>query len=77
MTQSHADRVSQDDERSWELFERQRQEREAADAAARAELADALVQLDCIDCGRSIPPERLRAVPRTRRCTRCASDVEA
>lgn len=76
MIQSHADQATLDDERSWELFERQRQEREAADAAARAELADALVQLDCIDCGTAIPSERLRLCPRTRRCTRCASSLE-
>lgn len=77
MIRDHADQVVADEARSWEMFERQRQERAAADAAALAELANAGVQLDCIDCGRTIPPERLRAVPRTKRCTRCASDVEA
>lgn len=74
--QDGADKVAQDDARSWELFELQRQQREAADAAALAELADDLTMLDCNECGAQIPPERLRACPRTRRCTRCASKAE-
>lgn len=32
--------------------------------------------LDCIECGESIPSGRLALFPRTRRCTRCASEIE-
>lgn len=32
--------------------------------------------LDCIECGEAIPAGRLALFPRTRRCTRCASELE-
>lgn len=61
-----ADRAAADEARAWELFQ---QCRPSLDAIAPD-------QLDCVDCGEPIPPERLQAMPRTRRCQPCASEVE-
>lgn len=32
---------------------------------------------DCVDCGKSIPPARLRAYPFAERCIECATRAEA
>ena len=32
--------------------------------------------IQCLDCGDDVSVERQLAVPRTRRCTRCAAEVE-
>lgn len=32
--------------------------------------------INCIECGEVIPPARLEAMPHTKRCVRCAADVE-
>jgi RNA polymerase-binding transcription factor DksA len=33
-------------------------------------------ELQCIECGEPVGAERLKALPRTRRCIECASDAE-
>jgi len=61
-----ADRAAADEARAWELFQHSRP---PLDSVAPA-------HLDCVDCGEPIPPQRLQAMPRTRRCQPCASEVE-
>lgn len=36
----------------------------------------ALVPIHCLDCGETVSIERQLAVPHTRRCVRCAAEVE-
>lgn len=67
-----ADKVVQDEERAMELFQQSRQRYQAPDSAW-ARRSD---EIHCVDCGESIPPERLAAMPHTKRCRPCASDVE-
>ncbi|WP_411832310.1 TraR/DksA C4-type zinc finger protein [Pseudoxanthomonas mexicana] len=67
-----ADKVVQDDERAMELFLQSRQRHQAA-PDAWAQRSD---EIHCLDCGEVIPPARLVAMPHTKRCQPCASDVE-
>ncbi|MCL6488806.1 MAG: TraR/DksA C4-type zinc finger protein [Alicyclobacillus mali] len=63
--------------RSQAMGERLRDER------ALADVEDALARIrqgtygTCESCGRSIPPERLEAVPTARRCVDCEREAEA
>jgi hypothetical protein len=54
-----------------EIFQKSRQER--CIAPPEAFLG---ADINCLDCGEIIPPARLKAMPRTLRCARCAADVE-
>ena len=67
-----ADKVTADDERAWDLFDRQRK------AARDAELRTLLkrVALHCLDCGAEIPAARLMAVPTAIRCVQCGTAKE-
>ena len=67
-----ADKVTADDERAWDLFDRQRK------AARDAELRTLLkrVALHCLDCGAEIPAARLMAVPTATRCVQCGTAKE-
>lgn len=38
---------------------------------------DPTVPIDCLECGDPVPLERSERYPHTRRCTACASDLEA
>lgn len=62
-----ADIAAENEARAMALFERQRREQVAMPDPQ---------PIDCIDCGEPVPLERLRVVPRTLRCARCASEVE-
>lgn len=68
-----ADQVTTDDERAMAKFE---EEQRLARIAASMRVYDASVPLNCVECAEIIPPERLKAYPRTARCVDCASDVE-
>lgn len=61
-----ADRAAADEARAWEVFQQGRAQQEAIAPEHR----------DCLDCGEPIPSQRLRTVPRTRRCQPCAREVE-
>ena len=67
-----ADKVTADDERAWDLFDRQRK------AARDAEMSTVLkrVALHCLDCGAEIPAARLMAVPTAIRCVQCGTAKE-
>lgn len=66
-----ADMASNAEERAMAQFE-----------ARRARFAESLRGYDpsqpvhCVDCGEVVPPARLAAYPRTRRCVGCAAEVE-
>ena len=63
-----ADIAADNEARAMALFERQRLEQQVAMPDPQP--------IDCINCGEPVPLARLRAVPRTLRCARCASEVE-
>lgn len=63
-----ADIAADNEARAMALFERQRREQATGTADPQP--------IDCIDCGEPVPLARLRAVPRTLRCARCADEVE-
>lgn len=68
-----ADQVAALDERTradFEAFQRERRIQESMKGY------DPTRPVNCTDCGDDIPPERLSAMPHTRRCARCAADVE-
>ena len=67
-----ADKVTADDERAWDLFDRQR--KAARDAEMRTVLKR--VALHCLDCGAEIPAARLMAVPTAIRCVQCGTAKE-
>lgn len=69
-----ADKVNEDEARAWELFEVARQERERREHAGRTRYP--VVQRHCLECGEPVPEERLRVLPHTRRCVRCAERIE-
>ena len=67
-----ADKAVMDEERAMEVFQQQRPKYQApADAWARRS-----EEINCVDCAEVIPQARLAAMPHTRRCVKCASDVE-
>ncbi|HMM25556.1 MAG TPA: TraR/DksA C4-type zinc finger protein [Pseudoxanthomonas mexicana] len=66
-----ADKAAANEERAMEIFQKSRQERYIAPPEAFPGAG-----INCLDCGEIIPPARLKAVPRTLRCARCAADVE-
>ena len=37
---------------------------------------DPSLPINCVECGEDVDPARLAALPHTRRCTSCASEVE-
>lgn len=52
-------------------------EREASIARVRAGAADGrVVTLTCLECGSSINPARVRAVPGVTTCIDCATELE-
>jgi len=65
-----ADKAAADEERAMEMFEQGLKERRRPVNPAE------LVPIHCLDCGEEVPVARQLAVPHTRRCVRCASDVE-
>ncbi len=65
-----ADKAAADEERAMELFEKGLKERR------RPVEPVALVPINCLDCSEEVSIERQLAVPHTRRCMRCAADVE-
>lgn len=67
-----ADKAAANEERAMEIFQKGRQERYNAPPHALPGTG-----INCLDCGEIIPEARLRAMPRTLRCTKCAADVEA
>jgi DnaK suppressor protein len=62
-----ADRAAANDERAMELFQRKRTMQTGEPPT---------MEINCVDCGEIIPPARLVAMPRTKRCMPCASEVE-
>lgn len=74
-----ADRASDQTERDREdaLRAHQAEQERQARYAARLRGFDPSKPLQCVDCGEDIPPQRLDHNPHTRRCTQCASDIEA
>ena len=71
-----ADKAAADEARAWELFEADRKERDERYAAERARVFARVQVMHCLECGEEIPRERQLALPHTRRCARCAADVE-
>ncbi|KAF1692748.1 molecular chaperone DnaK [Pseudoxanthomonas jiangsuensis] len=65
-----ADKAAEDEERAMQLFE------EGLRARRRPIDAGSIQVIQCLDCGDDVSVERQLAVPRTRRCTRCAAEVE-
>lgn len=68
-----ADRVTDRDERAMAQFEAQQRQARIAESLRPF---DPSLPVHCLDCGDEIPPKRLAAYPRTRRCVACAGDVE-
>lgn len=57
----------------------ERYEAQQAQARAIAESMkpyDPTLLVNCVDCGEDVSPERMKAMPRTRRCAECAAEVE-
>lgn len=69
-----ADQVVINDERAMAMLEEQQRQQRIADSHV---LHDPARPVDCFDCGEPIPPARLKAYPRTGRCTPCAALIEA
>lgn len=67
-----ADKAVMDDERAMEVFQQTRPRHQAPDGAWARRSGD----INCVDCAEIIPQERLAAMPHTKRCVRCAADVE-
>ena len=65
-----ADKATEDEGRAMQLFERELKERR------RPAVQAALVPIHCLDCGEVVSIKRQLAVPHTRRCVRCAAEVE-
>lgn len=66
-----ADMASDAEERAMAQFEAQR-----ARIAESLRGYDPSLPVHCVDCGEIVPPARLAAFPRTRRCLGCAAEVE-
>lgn len=69
-----ADAVVANEDRAMELFEADLRQRRIAESMRGY---DPNAEINCVDCSELVPRERLQAYPHTRRCTRCASDVES
>lgn len=67
-----ADKAAEDEARAMALFEEQRQAR----IAESMRPYDPEAPINCLDCGEEVSIERQRAYPHTRRCTRCAAEVQ-
>lgn len=67
-----ADQATADQERAMALFDEQRRARIAQSMRGY----DPGLPVNCVDCGEIVPPARLEAYPRTRRCQPCAAEVE-
>lgn len=74
--QDDADKAADGVGRGWAAFEAQRQQREQYQAECRKAVEVNEVLMNCIECGETIPRQRQLALPHTRRCVGCASDVE-
>ncbi|MCD0281299.1 TraR/DksA C4-type zinc finger protein [Xanthomonas melonis] len=71
-----ADKASADEARAWELFDTDRRDREQRHALERARVFTRDVLMHCLECGDEVPQARQLALPHTRRCVRCADQVE-
>lgn len=71
-----ADKANEDEARAWELFDADRRDREERHALERARIFSRGVLMHCLECGDEVPEARQLALPHTRRCVRCASEVE-
>lgn len=67
-----ADKAAANEERAMEIFQKGRQQ----GASYAAQMREATIGINCVDCGEIIPEARLQAMPRTLRCVKCAADVE-
>lgn len=74
--QDDADKAAEGEARSWAAFDAQRQQREEYQAQRRQAVEASEGLMNCIECGEEIPRQRQLALPHTRRCVACASDVE-
>lgn len=67
-----ADKATADEERAWDVWQRQRERSRAASVAALLKR----VALHCLGCGGEIPHARLVAVPTATRCVACEGKRE-
>lgn len=68
-----ADIAAARDEQAMARFEEQQRQRRMTEGMRPF---DPSRQVHCVDCGEVVPPARLAAYPRTRRCQPCAAEVE-
>ncbi|WP_228877279.1 TraR/DksA C4-type zinc finger protein [Xanthomonas campestris] len=71
-----ADKANEDEARAWELFDADRRDREERHTLERERVFNRVVQMHCLECGDEVPQARQLALPHTRRCFRCADQVE-
>ncbi|CAD7380826.1 MULTISPECIES: TraR/DksA C4-type zinc finger protein [Xanthomonas] len=71
-----ADKANEDEARAWELFDADRRDRDERHTLERARVFNRVVQMHCLECGDEVPQARQLALPYTRRCFRCADQVE-
>ena len=68
------DHVTEQDAMAMARFESQ--QAQARRIAESLKPFDPTLPVNCVECGEDVPPERIKAMPRTRRCADCAAEVE-
>ena len=71
-----ADNAGEIDERAMAKLEEQLQAERQRRIAMSMHGYDPSKPVNCTDCGEIVSQRRLEAYPHTRRCTKCASEVE-